>query len=273
LSELIEITDQEIIRRKELLRLSDEESVLLVNCGVLIDDDIAAVIDEFYRVQSADQEIFRLIGEPDTLRRLHATQGRYVRDLFSGRTDAEYVRNRLHIGLVHKNIGVDPKLYLSAVKLLKDLLFKTMERRISDPALLFKTCQALDKLLYFDITLIFDAYTRSMLNELETEKDRVAEYAASLEIQVAERTRELQEKVAQLEAALGTVKKLEGVIPICGVCKKIRDDKESWHQLEQYISEHSEALFSHGLCPDCYEKEMLGLKAMKEARLAKENLS
>ncbi len=47
---------------------------------------------------------------------------------------------------------------------------------------------------------------------------------------------------------------LKGIIPICMYCKKIRDDKESWQQLEAYITEHSEALYSHGICPSCYEK-------------------
>lgn len=47
---------------------------------------------------------------------------------------------------------------------------------------------------------------------------------------------------------------LKGIIPICMFCKKIRDDKESWQQLEAYITEHSEALFSHGICPSCYEQ-------------------
>jgi DNA-binding response OmpR family regulator len=57
---------------------------------------------------------------------------------------------------------------------------------------------------------------------------------------------------AELEAALVRVKQLEGIIPICMHCKKIRDDQESWHQLEAYISNHSEAQFSHGMCPDCF---------------------
>lgn len=60
----------------------------------------------------------------------------------------------------------------------------------------------------------------------------------------------------QLEAALAQVKQLEGIIPICSYCKKIRDDHQSWHQLEDYISEHSEALFSHGICPECYAEQM-----------------
>lgn len=65
---------------------------------------------------------------------------------------------------------------------------------------------------------------------------------------------ELQDKVMLLEAARANVKHLEGIIPICMYCKKIRDDKESWQQMESYISSHSEALFSHGICPDCFPK-------------------
>jgi hypothetical protein len=59
---------------------------------------------------------------------------------------------------------------------------------------------------------------------------------------------------ALLSEAQAKVKHLEGIIPICMYCKKIRDDMESWQQLEQYITEHSEALFSHGICPECYGK-------------------
>lgn len=64
----------------------------------------------------------------------------------------------------------------------------------------------------------------------------------------------LSEKVAELEAAIERVKQLEGIIPICMYCKKIRNDKNTWQQLERYITEHTEAHFSHGICPDCAEK-------------------
>ena len=69
----------------------------------------------------------------------------------------------------------------------------------------------------------------------------------------------VKEQRDQLEAALARVKQLEGIIPICMFCKKIRDDQQSWHQLEAYISDHSEALFSHGICPHCAE-EQYGIK-------------
>lgn len=62
----------------------------------------------------------------------------------------------------------------------------------------------------------------------------------------------IEEKVSQLEETLAKVKQLEGIIPICMYCKKIRDDKKSWQQLEAYITSHSEASFSHGICPECH---------------------
>ncbi len=50
------------------------------------------------------------------------------------------------------------------------------------------------------------------------------------------------------------MKYLEGILPVCASCKKIRDDKECWHQIEEYIRDRSSADFSHGICPDCARK-------------------
>jgi len=59
------------------------------------------------------------------------------------------------------------------------------------------------------------------------------------------------ELIDELQAALDKVNLLSGLLPICASCKKIRDDKGYWKQIEGYIREHSEAEFSHGICPDC----------------------
>jgi len=67
----------------------------------------------------------------------------------------------------------------------------------------------------------------------------------------------------KLEAALAQVKHLEGIIPICMYCKKIRDDQQTWQQLEAYISSHSEAMFSHGICPHCAEEQIKLVENMK----------
>ena len=60
--------------------------------------------------------------------------------------------------------------------------------------------------------------------------------------------------VRELQAALGEVKSLSGLLPICSSCKKIRDDNGYWQQVESYVQKHSEAQFTHGLCPDCVGK-------------------
>jgi sigma-B regulation protein RsbU (phosphoserine phosphatase) len=71
---------------------------------------------------------------------------------------------------------------------------------------------------------------------------------------VVELQRSLAERVEELEQALARVKQLQGLLPICSYCKKIRDDRNYWQQVEAYIGEHSEAVFSHGICPDCFDK-------------------
>ena len=71
--------------------------------------------------------------------------------------------------------------------------------------------------------------------------------------------RRLAERVAELEAAISTVKQLQGMIPICSYCKRIRSDRDDWEPLESYISEHSDAQFSHGICPPCLAREWANL--------------
>ena len=65
---------------------------------------------------------------------------------------------------------------------------------------------------------------------------------------------EREKLIRKLQSALSEVKTLRGFLPICASCKKIRDDKGYWNQIEAYISAHSDAQFSHGLCPDCARK-------------------
>jgi DNA-binding NtrC family response regulator len=71
--------------------------------------------------------------------------------------------------------------------------------------------------------------------------------------------RERDKLILELQQALAEVKKLGGLLPICSSCKKIRDDRGYWHQVEQYIAAHSEAQFSHGVCEDCMRKLYPGL--------------
>jgi response regulator RpfG family c-di-GMP phosphodiesterase len=63
----------------------------------------------------------------------------------------------------------------------------------------------------------------------------------------------LERQRKELEIALAQVKKLENLLPICSYCKKIRNDKDYWEDVEVYISDHTDTMFSHSICPSCYE--------------------
>jgi len=75
--------------------------------------------------------------------------------------------------------------------------------------------------------------------------------------------------IADLQKALSEIKTLQGILPICSYCKKIRDDKGAWTQMESYISKHTNALFSHGLCHECLEKHLPGI-IKEEGRMSEE---
>lgn len=72
-------------------------------------------------------------------------------------------------------------------------------------------------------------------------------------IRMATLQQKFAERVAELEEALKRVKQLQGLLPICCYCKCIRNDENYWQRVEVYISEHSNAHFSHGICPKCFE--------------------
>ncbi|MEW6290203.1 MAG: hypothetical protein AB1545_10155 [Thermodesulfobacteriota bacterium] len=123
--------------------------------------------------------------------------------------------------------------------------------------------------------ILFRNFFRAYTGELREINIELTEHKAHLEEVVVERTSKLQaaydrlagelterrrieaalqEKKDSLEAALAQVKTLSGFLPICSSCKKIRDDKGYWKQIETYIRDHSDAQFSHSVCPECAKR-------------------
>ena len=76
----------------------------------------------------------------------------------------------------------------------------------------------------------------------------------SVGLRVSALQRNLADRIADMEAALTRVKQLQGLLPICSYCKKVRDDQNYWQQVDSYISKHSEVEFSHSICPACYDR-------------------
>lgn len=87
-------------------------------------------------------------------------------------------------------------------------------------------------------------------------------------IRMLELQQNLSQRIRELEESQAHIKRLQGIIPICSYCKKIRNDKNYWQRVESYIAEHTGAgvKFSHGICPDCFEKAMAELQAVQRAR-------
>lgn len=100
------------------------------------------------------------------------------------------------------------------------------------------------------ISRLLDRQARLSAAQRETEN----RHRAELEGLVAERTAELRQTNRSLRQALDEVQTLSGLLPICTNCKKIRDDKGYWQGVEDYIRTHSQADFTHGICPDCLAK-------------------
>jgi len=103
----------------------------------------------------------------------------------------------------------------------------------------------------------FGGFVSNLRYRLRVQKEELETVNKKIVIEINERKKTQVENdnlIIELTQSLLKVRTLEGIIPICMHCKKIRDDKGSWSQIEQYIHEHSEAKFSHGICDDCMEK-------------------
>ena len=83
-----------------------------------------------------------------------------------------------------------------------------------------------------------------------------AELLARIEVgrRMLEMQARLNQKIEELQEALEHIRTLQGILPICSFCKKIRDDQGYWRQVEVYVRDHSDADFSHGICPDCMKR-------------------
>jgi len=98
-----------------------------------------------------------------------------------------------------------------------------------------------------------------------------AELLARVKIgaQIVNLQQTLMDQAQELRDALNQIKILTGILPICSYCSKIRDDKNNWEKLDRYVARHSEASFSHGVCPECYREHMIPMLKEAESRSKK----
>jgi diguanylate cyclase len=165
---------------------------MLVNFKPLIEREIDGLVHRFQDAQARLPEFSLVIGDADTMRRLRSAQHKYILDMFNGYFDIEYVNNRMRIGLAHKHVGVDSKFYLAAIQTMKTMLADVIRKSSAAVSEQNRVISALEKVLMFDVSLVFDTYVRSLLTEIETAKMKAEEQALVLEEKVAARTARLK---------------------------------------------------------------------------------
>ncbi len=116
---------------------------------------------------------------------------------------------------------------------------------------------------------------KALLAELKEKNVALAALNEDLELRVKQRTFELegangllQDRVRELEETREELKQLQNLLPICSYCKKVRDDNDYWQEIESYFKKNSDILFTHGVCPECYQevldKQLNKKKVFKE---------
>jgi diguanylate cyclase (GGDEF)-like protein len=170
------LTSGEISRRIQFLEVESEDRELLqafLGQGGL--DDLS-FIDVFYDYLATFEELKPFISDTEQLSRLKETQKEYFRSLFRADYDDDYVLHRLQVGLAHEWIGLDPKWYMGAYSKFIQLILPRILERVSNRNTALNTCQALLKVLFFDMTLTLDSYFyegEKLLREKRELLDRV----------------------------------------------------------------------------------------------------
>ena len=194
LSQQMGINEMEIDLRKSIVGFTDSDAKILVSNKKIIDECIDDIVSDFYSQQVKISEISKIIGDADTLSRLQKSQKTYLLDMFQGTYGDIYVTKRLRIGRVHKRMAVEPKLYMSSVMLLKSIVIKFMSQKINNENDLTNLLSALEKLFYFDTTLVIDTYIDSILHRITEDTSKIEQNVRLLEKKLEEKQTELIEQ-------------------------------------------------------------------------------
>jgi len=205
LAEQLNISKQEIERRKSFLNITKQDEEVLLSFKPVIAKHLSGIIKNFYDFMTSYSQVSAIIGDAESMRRLSSAMNRYVLELFDGHYDEDYVSKRLRIGLVHQRIGVSTHLYLSGVYQLQLNIHNTIamyEMGSKDFMDMFSLRQAVNKILMFDMQFVLDTYYSGLVNQVDTARKELKEYANSLEKKVEDRTKEL-ETLSRLDMLTG----------------------------------------------------------------------
>jgi diguanylate cyclase (GGDEF)-like protein/PAS domain S-box-containing protein len=152
----------EIEDRKAYLELTDDDVDLLKSAHAILDADKFLILDAFYAHLLTFPALDAFIGDSEKLARLKRAQAAYFESMTAGEYDEAYIANRLRIGATHQKIGLDPKWYIGAYRKYLSVLTPILWRELgARPAIFMATCDALLKVVSFDMGLALDTYAHA----------------------------------------------------------------------------------------------------------------
>jgi CheY-like chemotaxis protein len=252
-------------------RLDRNPRVIVIDDSVSIHEDFRKILAGYDSFEESDKMEEALFGKAvETVRKV----GFSVDSAFQGQEGLELVKKAFQNGKPYAMAFIDVRMPPGWDGI--ETIARIWE---IDPDLQVVICTAysdyswdemIDRLGHSDKLLIlkkpFDNVEALQLATALTEKWHLTRQArwqmADLEKIIGERTAKLTAANSELSEALANVKELSGLVPICGDCKKIRNDQDYWQSVEQYIGEHTNARFTHGICPTCLEKYMRDMERM-----------
>ena len=183
----------ELDQRKALAGLSDPDAARLARVWPVVQPAVAALVDDYLRWLAAAPEIGPRIADATTPARMRRNLTRFVASMFRGPYDSTYASTRLRLGFVHRRVGLAARYFIAALHRLHVELRRVLAERVADRDEATRAAEALERVLLFDQSLVFDAYEHRLAAEARREHNRALRYAGRLEAQVAARTRALEQ--------------------------------------------------------------------------------
>jgi rsbT co-antagonist protein RsbR len=163
---ILKLDEVELRSRRAFYQLTDEDLARLASLRPFAEKHLTEVVEEFYQLLLSHVESRKFFADEATIRRVKRTQGEYFLGLFSGTCDLAYVQDRLRVGAAHERIGMAPKLYLGAYRRYLQLILELLAKEFSDPAEVRAHFMAVEKIVYFDMSIAIDTYIAANLDAI-----------------------------------------------------------------------------------------------------------
>ncbi len=237
--------------------LIDSYTAALENYLENTENLIVVIIDDNYEIQEYNQPFFKLINSRASFRRVKVEdiKGQSIHNFLMPESLSAVQEQREFFIKKKLNFSVagSPSMTVTCY------IFK-----LDNSALIIGEHITLTDSHFMDKMSILNNEMTNMVRQIQQKNREIQQKNHEIESknsqleqksrEIEQKNRDLEQKNSDLERAHSEIKTLSGIIPICMHCKEVRDDKGYWNKVEEYISMHSTALFSHGICPTCMKK-------------------